>query len=343
VLVGVSAAASRFAFGGAIRSIERFGGGHINESWLVAIEGSNARFLLQRINRHVFPRPDLVMRNTELVTAHLGAVLEGVSDRDRRAPSLVPALDGGQHSVDEAGEWWRAWHYIEGAVARDRAQNSDDAYATGCAFGRFQRQLATYDGPPIVETIPGFHDTPRRIAALESAATADAHGRRESVARELETLLSRRALAHALLDHRTALGERLVHNDAKIANVLFDAQSGEPLCVIDLDTVMPGLPLYDFGDMARSTCGVGAEDDPTAVEFSRAMFDALVTGYIEGSGDSSALERSLLLVAAQVITYEQAARFLTDYLDGDVYYRITRPLQNLERCRVQIALLEAMR
>jgi Ser/Thr protein kinase RdoA (MazF antagonist) len=235
--------------------------------------------------------------------------------------------------------------FIEGSVCRERATSDAEAYEAGRAFGRFQRLLADYRGPRLHETIPNFHHTPRRVAALERAVAADRSDRVARARAEIEAALRQRPLASALLDGqaRGELAERVVHNDAKMSNVLLDAATGEGLCVVDLDTVMPGLALYDFGDMARTMASDIAEDatelDAAAVRVER--FGALARGYIEGSGGLAAAERALLVTAARVITYEQAVRFLTDYLDGDRYYRTTHREHNLERCRAQLALLDA--
>jgi hypothetical protein len=342
--VGVSAesAARAFALPGE-PSLAPLGGGHINASWLVTAGG--ARFVLQRLNTHVFPRPALVMENVARVTAHVGATLarEGAPDAERRALRLVPTQGGEAWHVDAAGGWWRVYAYVEGTVTRDTPRDAGDAYQAALAFGRFQRLLGSYDGPPLHETIPGFHDTPRRVAALEVSAARDAAGRLTESRAELDTLLARRELAHALRGMPT----RVVHNDAKLANVLLDARTGQGVCVIDLDTVMPGLSLYDFGDLARSCVSEAAEDetDLDRVVVRRDYLEALGAGFLDGTGNLlGADERGLLLTAARVITYEQAVRFLTDYLDGDRYYPVApgRPLHNLERARTQTRLLTAL-
>lgn len=344
------AVADEFALPGPVATVEQFRGGHINESWLVtaASSGGPARFLLQRINGRVFPRPDLVMENVARVTAHLADALarDAVPNAERRALSLLPTHAGAPAHVDAAGAYWRVLRFIEGAVARDQAASAAEAYEAGRAFGRFQRLLADYRGPRLHETIPDFHNTPLRVEALERAVAADRGGGAAGARAEIETALRNRALASALLDRhaRGELPERVVHNDAKMSNVLLDAATDEGLCVVDLDTVMPGLALFDFGDMARSMSSDAAEDatelDTVTVRVDR--FAALARGYLEGSGRRDAEgERELLVTAARVITYEQAVRFLTDYLDGDRYYKTTHPEHNLERCRAQLALLDA--
>lgn len=343
------AVADEFALPGPIAAVEPFRGGHINDSWLVtAAAAGSARFFLQRLNGYVFPRPDLVMENCARVTAHLteARARDSLPDADRRALTLVPTRAGGPAHVDAAGAYWRVLRFIEGTVARDRAESAAEAYEAGRAFGHFQRLLADYRGPRLHETIPDFHHTPRRVEALERAVAADRRERGAGARAEIEAALRNRPLASALLDRhvRGELPERVVHNDAKMPNVLLDAATGEGLCVVDLDTVMPGLALYDFGDMARTMASDAAEDatelDAVTVRVDR--FAALARGYLAGSGRLGAEgDRALLVTAARVITYEQAVRFLTDYLDGDRYYKTTRPEHNLERCRAQLALLDA--
>lgn len=347
----VARLAANFALPGEVEVAEPFGPGHINESWLiVARDGSRrARYLLQRINEHVFPRPALVMENIVGVTAHLAEVLEreGVAEAERRTLTLVPARDGSWYFVDEKVGYWRLFHFIERAVARECAADAREAYRAARAFGEFQRRLGDYRGPPLHETIPRFHHTPDRLAALERAIEADSHQRCAAARPEIDLAMSHRSLASLLLDHhsRGAIPERIVHNDAKVSNVLFDAITGEALCVVDLDTVMPGLALYDFGDMARSMVTLAAEDetDLALVTVQLDMFEAIARGYLDGARALlSSAERGLLVAAARVITYEQGLRFLTDFLSGDHYYRTDRPAHNLDRCRTQFALLEGL-
>ena len=326
--------AALFAIGGAPGPVEPFGGGHINDSWRLAAPDGR-RFLLQRLNGRVFPEPRRVMENVVRVTRHLGGPLR-----------LVPT-EAGTDWHDEGGATWRLFHFIERSTAFPVAADPARAYAAAHAFGDFQRRLATLPGPPLHETIPGFHDTPARVVALERAASVDRAGRRAGVAPELAALLSpeRRRLGRALEDARVSgvCRERIVHNDAKIANVLFDESGSAAVCVVDLDTAMPGIALHDYGDLARSTASASGEDaPPEEVSVRLEYLDALTAGFLEGTGGLSAAERALLPVAARVITYEQAVRFLADHLDGDRYFRIERPGQNLERCRTQIALLEGL-
>jgi len=255
--------------------------------------------------------------------------------------------DGRPHHRDEAGETWRLVPWLEGTRSTERAATEAEARETARAFGRFLAQLQDLPAPPLHETIVAFHDTPARLSAFERAVAADRVARAASCRPEIEALLDRRALASALAlpAVRGEIPVRPAHNDAKIANVLFDEGTGEALCVVDLDTVMPGLSLHDFGDLARSTVSDSDEDerDLARVAVRVPVFEALARGFVEGAGDAlSPAERSLLVTGAEVIVYEQVVRFLGDYLDGDRYYRTGRPSHNLDRTRAQLRLLESL-
>lgn len=322
-------------------------GGHIHASFVVQCRDGR-RYVLQRINRTVFPRPVDVTQNIARVTEHLHAKHRAAGDTDwrRRALTLVPARGGGHIVHDDAGEAWRAYEFVEQTIARHSVGSPAQAYAVARAFGEFQRLLADLPPPPLHETIPGFHDTPARIAALEDAVRRDQAGRVPESRREIDAVLARRSLGGALLALRGGgVPERIVHNDAKMSNVLFDAASGEPLCVIDLDIVMPGMSLFDFGDMVRSMSCAAAEDerDLSRVRADPLFVAALMAGYTAGAGGMLLrVEHEHMLTAGRVITLEQAARFLADHLNGDTYYRVDRSGQNLDRVRAQLSLLESL-
>ncbi len=329
--------ANRFAEGGTVAAMERLGGGHIHESFVVTIRqfAGERRLLLQRINTRVVAEPNRLRQNVERVTSHV-----------RGGLSLVRADDGSTVVRDDEGGCWRAYRYIEGVRSFEAPETPEMAYRAARAFGEFQRALVDLPGPRLHETIPGFHDTPARYAAFERAVERDAVGRAAGARPEILQALDRRELADALqaLFRSGEIPERVVHNDAKMANVLFDAVSGEAVCVVDLDTVMPGLALYDFGDMARSMASPAVEDerDLARVVARPEFFRALARGYLDGAGPLvSAAESRLLVTAAKVITYEQALRFLSDYLEGDRYYPVAHPGQNLDRARTQLALLQS--
>ena len=327
---------ARFAIDAPVVAVEPFSGpaGHINASYVVTTP-RGGRFFLQRLNRHVFPDLDALMENVARVTRHVGGPLR-----------LVPTREGLAWARDDQGDVWRLYGFIEGAVARTMA-SAADAERAARAFGAFQRALADLPGPRLHETIPHFHDTPRRLESFECAVQRDSAGRAAEARKEIAQVQGRRELA-AVLVKAAASGtvpERIVHNDAKLANVLFDAASGEALCVVDLDTVMPGLALFDFGDLVRSMATRAAEDerDTSRVRLEPELFESIARGYVAATRELlTPAERELLVPAAQVIVFEQAVRFLIDHLEGDRYYRIARPGHNLDRGRTQLALLDAL-
>jgi hypothetical protein len=342
----VAEIAGRFAAGGEVGEIEVFRRGHIHSSFRVTI-GSGAekrRILLQRVNDRVFTDPEAVDRNIRSITGHMRRAvrLQG-GGAERRVLELLASERGETTLRDPDGGWWRAYRFVENAVPADEV-NEATVERAAWAYGDFQRLLIDYDGPPLSETIPGFHDTPRRLDALESAARADPHGRLQQVRTEVERILDRRRLGATLAD-QCDLPVRIVHNDAKLDNVLFDAAAGEALCVVDLDTVMPGFVGFDFGDMVRSMSVTGSEDEveSEAAGVREELFGAVVRGYLRAMGGAlTPAEIATLVSSGVVLTLEQAARFLTDHLVGDTYYRIERQDQNLDRTRAQLRLLESL-
>jgi len=339
---------AEFALGGEFASAERWGCGHINDTFR-ATWGQNGlacRYIHQRINDHVFPDPEAVMRNIAAVTRHVRARLEaaGVADLDRRVLTLVPARDGRDFHVDEDGHYWRTYLFVERSRSLEVMEQTGQAFAAGRAFGEFLVLLSDYAGPRLSETIEGFHDTPRRFKNFARALDKDAHGRATGCRREIDALLATEKKAGELqaLCARGLLPERVVHNDTKLNNLLLDEDTGEPLCVIDLDTVMPGFALHDFGDLVRTGAARAAEDelDLTKVGVDVSHYEALVRGYLSSAGPSLAsTEIEHLTTGAEVIVLENALRFLTDHLEGDVYFKVHRPGHNLDRCRTQIAFL----
>jgi Ser/Thr protein kinase RdoA (MazF antagonist) len=323
--------------------------GRIHDSYVVTCDAPSGarRFVLQRINERVFAEPAALMENVARVTGHVYRMLAaaGAPDPHRRTLTLVPAHDGRPTARDDAGGWWRAYAFIEDSVPFRAPADVRQAREAARAFGEFQRLLADLPGPRLHETIADFHATPRRVEALEDAVRADPHGRASGIRDELAHVHRLRGLADALLSlHRAGeLPERITHNDTKLDNVLFDARSGAALCVVDLDTVMPGLAAYDFGDLVRS-CAAPREDaaDAANPRIDLALYEALLRGYLEGTGGLlTPAERDVLPVACQVIAFELGVRFLTDHVLGDVYFRTTRPGQNLTRARLQLALVDA--
>lgn len=347
--IRAAAMAERFEAVGAVRDVRSYATGHIHDSFVVSAR--SGRWLLQRMNTHVFAQPERVMQNIAAVTTHLARALarEGTTGSERRVLRAAPIRGGGWLARDEEGGRWRAFAFIEHAVTHEIAATAELAEVAAEAFGRFQRLLADYDGPPLYETIRGFHDTPARLQALDRAVAVDVSGRGRDAAAEIAFAgaAERRRMAGALVEAqaRGALPRRIAHHDAKISNILFDDDGGEALCVVDLDTTMPGLSLYDLGDLVRSMASSAAEDDPdpARVVAEPGRVAAIVRGYLRGAGPLlDADERAMIPVAARVIAFEQGVRFLTDHLDGDRYYRCTRPGQNLDRCRTQFALLASL-
>jgi Ser/Thr protein kinase RdoA (MazF antagonist) len=319
----------QFQLTGDFLSATPLGNGHINDTYCVACR--HGRFVLQRINHQVFRDPVALMDNVERVTAHLGS------------PQLIRARDGRPYCRDEAGNFWRMYNFIENARTFDTAESPRQAFEAAKAFGRFQNSLADLPAPRLRETIPDFHHTPKRFAALQQAIAADARNRALSAVAEIEFACRHEPMAGTLINAR--LPERTTHNDTKFNNVLFDDVTGVAVCVIDLDTVMPGLALHDFGDMVRSTTSPAAEDerDLTKVRMQWEMFEPLAQGYFEAAGSFlTKAERQLLAFSGKLITLEVGIRFLTDYLNGDTYFKVHRPDQNLDRCRTQFKLVESI-
>lgn len=284
------------------------------------------------------------MENIRRVTAHLAGKTAAGPEAARRMLTLVPALDGKPFHRDAAGNWWRAFPFIERAHAVDVVETPAQAFAAAQAFGRFQKLLVDLPAPRLPDTIPDFHHTPKRLAALEKAIAADARNRAAAVKLEIEFALRHQAIFHVLLDAH--LLERVTHNDTKINNVLLDDATGEGVCVIDLDTVMPGLALYDFGDMVRSMTNPSAEGgrELARVEMRFLVFEALLRGYLSEAAEFlTPAEKQLLPVSGQVITFELGLRFLADHLAGDAYFKVRREGENLGRARVQFALFESLR
>lgn len=320
---------------GAFREARPWGSGHIHDTYLARLDGGD--YVLQRINRRVFRDPLAVMENIDRVCRHLASKL---SDPRRRL-EVVRTREGELCYRDSEGDYWRMFPRIPGVVGLDRVVTEQQAYQVGRAFGEFLRHLADLPGPRLHETIPGFHDTLRRVQDLEAAISADRAGRVADCREEIAFARERQSTAGRLLE--LSLPERITHNDTKANNVLLDAETGEALCVVDLDTVMPGRSLFDFGDMVRSAANTAEEDEPdlSRVGFSLPLFRSLARGYLEGAELSEAEIREMPF-SARLIAYETGVRFLTDHLEGDRYFKVHRPGHNLDRARVQFRLVEAM-
>jgi Ser/Thr protein kinase RdoA (MazF antagonist) len=331
---------SCFALSGEPVSVAPYGSGHINGTQLVTCH-DGSHYVLQQINTSVFHEPEPLMRNIERVTAHL----RKKNDDPRAVLTLVPSLDGASYTVRN-GEYWRVYELVQDSVCFEKA-DLPLFYESAVAFGRFQNQLSDFPAEELAETIPHFHDTPARFAAFRRAVEADAAGRARDVQSEIDFALSYESFAHALSDLQTSgdLPLRVTHNDTKINNVLFDARTRKALCVIDLDTVMPGLSVHDFGDAIRFGASTASEDERNLdlVHFDMSLYESFLRGYLSTCGESlTKTEIDMLPVGAITITLELATRFLADHIAGDVYFHIAREGHNLDRARTQLKLLKEM-
>lgn len=328
-----------------------YGSGHINDTYALRFRASEGtvRYIFQRVNHNIFKDVPQLMANIRRVTQHVRAKLESMPDRDpdRETLTVIPTVDGAAFHRDRSGDYWRAYVFIEGARTYDEVESIDQAYHAAHAFGTFQSTLLDLAGSRLVETIPDFHHTPKRFAALEAALESDACNRAASAKAEIEFALARKPMTGRLIDLLTAgtLTERITHNDTKINNVMLDDETGRGVCVIDLDTVMPGLVLYDFGDQVRTTTATAAEDerDLSKVTFRLDMFESLARGYLDAARDFlSPAEVDCLAFSGKLITFEIGIRFLADYLSGDVYFKTHRSGHNLDRTRTQFEMVRQM-
>ncbi|MBL9127245.1 MAG: aminoglycoside phosphotransferase family protein [Verrucomicrobiales bacterium] len=325
--------------------------GHINETFAATYDdgGRPFRVVHQTINTHVFREPVGLMNNVVRVTGHLRGKLEaqGLDQLDRRALRVIPTREDQAFHVDEEGRYWRTFVFVDDVRSYDAVESPRQAYQAGFAFGQFQSLLADLPAAELATTIPDFHHTPKRFERLRRAIATDEFRRGSLARREIEFALGMGPLVSALVDAE-ARGEvplRVTHNDTKFNNVMLDVRTGEAMCVVDLDTVMPGLVLYDFGDMVRTTTSRTAEDEQflERVELELPMFEALAKGYLEAArGFLTPAEKRLLVLSGKLITFTIGIRFLTDYLEGDQYFRIHREHHNLDRCRKQFKLIESM-
>ncbi len=344
--------ASHFALYGNFVIAAPYGTGHINDTYLAVFDqgGTLVRYIIQRINHNIFRDPVRLMENFTRVTAHIGKKLDEERRRNpvtrRRTLQVVPTYGGESCYRDAEGNFYRCYVFVENARTYDILETPEQAFQAAAAFGGFQADLADLEGR-LTETIPAFHHANSRLSALEAAAKEDRAGRLKEVRQELDFILARREDCGLFLSllARGELTERVTHNDCKLNNVLIDDLTGSGCCVIDLDTVMPGLPHYDFGDMVRTGTSPVAEDetDLTKVTMRFPMFEALLRGYLSTAGSFlTPLEKSLLPFSGKLITLVIGIRFLTDYLQGDVYFKIKRPGHNLDRCRTQLKLIESI-
>ena len=323
------------------------GNGHINDTYRVAFEkdGEVSRYSLQHMNRAVFEDPVSLMNNILQVTAFLKEKIKAQGgDPQRETLDFLCAEDGKPYFIDSYGEYWRAYHFIEDAYALEEISRPQDFYESAVAFGHFQKMLADFPADTLTETITGFHDTRSRFKAFQKAVEQDVCHRAADVAEEIRFVRERYNVACILGDMQAEgkLPLRVTHNDTKSNNVLIDSATGKGLCVIDLDTVMPGLAVNDFGDSIRFGASTGAEDekDLSRISCDMDLYDIYTKGFLEGCGDTlTNTEIESLPIGAKVMTYECGMRFLTDYLSGDTYFKIDYPTHNLDRARTQFKLV----
>jgi len=328
-------------------SVEPFGGGHINQTYLVDTLDSE-KFILQYLNHNVFPEPLKVMENILLVTSHLqNKFKKAGEDPKRRTLSLVKTFEGQFWFEDGEGNFWRVFHFIKDSCECSPESTPTQAYEAAKAFGEFQSLLSNLPTSDLHEVIPDFHNTVFRFNQFEEALSKDSVNRAALAKPEIEFVKKHRMMTTKFVDYiaNGSMKKRVTHNDTKLSNILFDIDSGEGLCVIDLDTVMPGLPLYDFGDCVRSATRTGAEDcvDIDSIRMDISIFEALTRGYLETAGSFlSPLETDNLVFSGKLITFEIGIRFLADYLNGDIYFSTERENHNLDRARVQFKMVESM-
>ncbi len=346
----VREAAGHFEIPGTFLDVAPYGTGHINDTYASRFQapGAVVRYIHQRINHAVFRDPERLMENIERVTRHARHVIEETGgNADRETLTLIPTTDGRSFYCSPEGDCWRTYLFIEGARTYDQIVDPRHVQSASNAFGRFQEMLQTLPGGRLNETIPSFHDTPRRVASLEAAVAADRVNRVQTARPEIDFVLERRAEASVIVDllEQGLVPERVTHNDTKLNNVMIDDTTGAGICVIDLDTVMPGSALYDFGDTVRTAAATAPEDerDLSRVGFDLGTFELLVRGYLDATRDFlSDEEIDLLPVAGRLMTLECGIRLLTDHLEGDTYFKIHRESHNLDRCRTQLAMVAEM-
>lgn len=346
----LEAIAAAFAVEGRWVSTCPIHSGHINDTYCSEFEteAKKTKYVNQRINHLVFREPEKLMENIERVTRFAREqIVAAGGDPLRETLNIVPARDGSSFIRTPDGGYWRTFLYIEGARTYDKAEDLRHVYAASRAFGAFQRMLSKLPGGRLHETIPNFHHTRKRFEAFLTAVGEDPHNRAAAAGPEIAFVLKRERDTGTIVDGLASgrIPERVTHNDTKLNNVLIDDRTGEGICVIDLDTVMPGSVLYDFGDSVRLGAATAAEDerDLSKVGSDLRLFDRLAAGYLNAARDFLTDEEARLLAfSAKLLTLECGIRFLTDHIEGDAYFKIQRPGQNLDRCRTQFKMVAEM-
>lgn len=325
--------------------------GHINETYFATYEqgGTTVRYVHQKLNTEVFKDPDAVMNNIDRATRHQRRQLEakGIKDVSRRVLTVIPTRNGKLFHRSPDGTCWRTFVLVERVKSYESVTSLEHAYEAGKAFGAFQLSLADIGGTRFADTIPYFHNTRRRYDALLAAIKADPCKRVSQAEPEIRFALEHEKIVDVILKEmaKGRIPERVTHNDTKFNNVMLDETTQKAMCVVDLDTVMPGCSLYDFGDMVRTTTSPTLEDerDLSKVEMQMPLFKKLCRGYLEAAGPMlNRHERALVAFSGKLMTFTIGLRFLTDFINGDVYFRVHRPGHNLDRARTQLRLVQSI-
>ena len=331
---------NQFCLDGEPVSCKPFGSGHVNKTYLVVTDAEH-RYTLQRIGP--------AFKNVHALQANIAAIVQHLHKKNDDAYSaltLMDTVDGENHYHAPDGGTWRMYEFIEGGICLDAAESPEDFYQAAIAFGTFQQQLVDFPADTLQETIPHFHDTPDRYRIFRETLALDPMGRAKDVAEEIAFVLAREEKAGRLAALRAegALPLRVTHNDTKLNNVMFRTDDRTPLCVMDLDTTMPGLSAYDYGDAIRYGASTAAEDekDLNKVWMDLELFRLFTKGFLESCPSLTEKEKEVLPLGAYTMTLECGMRFLTDYIDGDNYFGIHYPEQNLDRCRTQFKLVADM-
>lgn len=346
-------AAREFLPSGRAFDVRVYGNGHINDTYLVTHleekEPSNGQFILQRVNRRVFKDPVALMENFIAVTEFLRAsIIEAGGDPERETLNLIPDRQGKKYFTDPDGEIWRATKFIFGATSYEQVAGREDFYESGYSFGHFQHLLADFPADKLSETIPDFHNTVKRLEHLRATVENDAFGRKAAAEAEIAKAEEYAYLA-PIFTEAVAKGEiplRVTHNDTKFNNIMIDDASRKGICVLDLDTVMPGVSMNDFGDSIRFGANTAVEDekDLSKVSLDLDLYETYTEGFLKGlEGSLTEREVSWLPLGAMMMTYENGIRFLADFLEGDIYFKTAYPEHNLVRARVQFRLLDDMK
>ena len=347
----IDEAIGQFRYEGVLIDERPYGSGHINDTYLLTFEIAEMgtiKVILQRMNKNIFTKPIELMENILNVTSYLRKkIIENGGDPDRETLNVIRTVDDMPYFVDSEGEYWRSYKFITDATSYDQVESPEDFYQSAVAFGNFQRLLAEYPAETLHETIEGFHDTKARFQVFKKAVEDDVCGRAASVQKEIQFVLEHEHLANVFADllEKKEIPLRVTHNDTKLNNIMIDNKTRKGICVIDLDTVMPGLAMNDFGDSIRFGASTATEDeqDLSKVSCDMELFDLYAKGFIEGCGGKlTEKEIDLMPTGAMVMTLECGMRFLTDYLQGDTYFKIHRENHNLDRCRTQFKLVKDM-